>query len=208
MSRLVLICVSVSQTQTCVPIPPSLDQIVANSEIGLNLNTSEVFIVSLPEKLEQTISAVANYASSNTTVVIGLGSSEYVQTEELAINTDFVLVADNNLTLQNGNFDFRRARERRLQTTVVDSVIIAGEGIRHYTVGAIRFVTNGIVLQGNPLGMCSGGVVLQGTQANVLNTTFRGCRWNGDGGGLALTSAARCTIGRLVCASGCKAQAN
>jgi hypothetical protein len=175
-----------------------LDAIVSLSDSGLNLTASNVYIVSLSEKLQQTVVAVASTNVTNTTVVIGLGSGEYFHTEEILINTDFVLVADTNLTLQDVDFDFRRVR-RRLQTTITDPIIVAAEGKRHYIVGAVNMATNGIVLQGNPAGAYSGGIELQGTRANMLNTTFRDCRVNGSGGGLSLTLGARCTMGRYEC---------
>ena len=79
---------------TCVPIPASLESIAAANNVTIDFNTTEVFIVTEPGKLEDTIGAAV--ASSNeTAVVIVLGPGLYPQTAAYTLTSNVFILVDN-----------------------------------------------------------------------------------------------------------------
>jgi hypothetical protein len=170
---------------TCVAVPPNVIEAAAANNITIDFATTEVFVVQEPGRLEDTIGAAA---VTNQTVIIVLAPGLYPQLNSYVLTTNVVILADATLQQQGGR--------RGLQTTLVDPVIYATAGNRHFVLSNATIWTDGIIFQGSPPGSFSGGVELQaGATGLFVNTTFRSCRNTGNGGGLRLVGGSSCTVG-------------
>lgn len=176
-----------TSTLECVPIPSSLQNIIAGSNTGVNLTTADVYIVAQSGKLEDTIGATAQ---SNETVVIALGPNVYPQQGTYVITTNMVLV--------NGVATGNRRRHRFLQSYVNNSVILAPPNNRHFTMANATLIADGVTFVGDVTGASSGGVVLSGPSAKgeFFNSLFTRCRAGAgnSGGGLLLAGGASATV--------------
>ncbi len=179
---------------TCVPIPASLESIAAANNVTLDSNTTEVFIVTEPGKLEDTIGAAA--ASSNeTTVVIVLGPGLYPQTAAYTLTSNVVILVDNT-----GGVARRRlgalGPRHLLTETVENAVIYANSNSRHFTMSNASLFTDGVLFLGSLTDYYSGGVELRDlAQGFFYNTTFRHCHNQTNGGGLLLTGGSSALVG-------------
>ena len=100
---------------TCRPIP------AAANDLPIDLNTSTIFIVTEPDKLEDTIGAAAA-ASNETTVVIVLGPGLYPQTAAYTLTSNVVILADSTGGVARRRLgDLANDGRRHLQTTIVDT---------------------------------------------------------------------------------------
>lgn len=175
---------------TCVPIPASINDLAANSD--LNLTQSDVYVITESGALEGTIGAAAGNTNTSTeTIVIALGPNLYPQQGTYTITTNVVIVNDPTQGSATGS-----SRARHLQTYVNNSVIVAPPNTRHFTIVGAGLFTDGVTFMGSSNGVSSGGVELDG--ANGLgvfaNTVFQNCRATGNGGGLLLTNGAWATL--------------
>lgn len=94
---------------TCVPIPQSLENALAASNLTIDFNTTEVYIVEEPIKLEGTLGAAA--AAGNQTVIIALApSTTYPQTQTYEFRSNVIIIADTGIITS--------GRRRQLQSTV------------------------------------------------------------------------------------------
>ena len=179
---------------TCVPIPASLESIAAANNVTLDSNTTEVFIVTEPGKLEDTIGAAA--ASSNeTTVVIVLGPGLYPQTAAYTLTSNVVILVDNT-----GGVARRRlgalGPRHLLTETVENAVIYANSNSRHFIMSNASLFTDGVLFLGSLTDYYSGGVELRNlAQGFFYNTTFRDCHNQTNGGGLLLTGGSSALVG-------------
>lgn len=100
---------------TCVPIPQSLQSALAAANLTIDFNTTEVFLVSEPTKLEDTLGAAA--AAGNQTVIITLAASTtYLQTQAY-VTSNVIILADGSM----GD-----GRRRQLQTVRTDINTLRG----------------------------------------------------------------------------------
>lgn len=177
---------------TCVPIPASVFDEAAAYNITIDFNTTEVFVVQEPGKLEDTIGAAA---LTNETVVIVLSPGLYPQVGSYVLTTNVVVLADPTLQ-QGGRRRLLDAGHRELQGAAEEAIIYATAGNRHYVMSGATIWLDGIALQGAPTGPVSGGVELQnGARGLFIKTTFRACRSAGDGGSLRLVGGSSCSVG-------------
>ena len=103
---------------TCVPIPASITDLAANSD--LNLTQVDVYIVTEQSAFEDTIgAAAANTNTSTEAIVIALGPNLYPQQGIYTITTNIVIVNDPTQGSATGS-----SRVRHLQTYVNNSVIM------------------------------------------------------------------------------------
>ena len=179
---------------TCVPIPASLESIAAANNVTLDFNTTEVFIVTEPGKLEDTIGAAA--ASSNeTTVVIVLGPGLYPQTAAYTLTSNVFILVDS--TAGEARRRLGAHGPRHLETISVDNaVIFAVSDSRHYIMSNATLFTEGVVFQGSLTSYYSGGVELRNlAQGFFYNSTFRDCHNQTNGGALLLTGGSSAFVG-------------
>jgi hypothetical protein len=181
---------------TCVPIPASINDLADNMD--LNITQSDVFVVSESSKLEDTIGVAAE--NSTQTVVIALGPNVYPQRGSYRITSNLVIVNDRNQGRPNSADRMRHLLARGLQTSVNNSVIVAGPNARHFTIADAVLLTDGVTFVGDPTASSSGGVELDGATAQGIfyTTTFQNCRTTGNGGGLRLTNGASASLYRYV----------
>lgn len=120
----------------CVPIPEDLQDAVAANNISLNLNNTDVYIVTESLKLEETIAAVA---STNETVVISLSPNIYPQQTAFVITTNLFIIRTSDPAAGAGR---RRLGQhgRLLQPTdtYTDATLVAGPNSRHFVMAAGR----------------------------------------------------------------------
>jgi len=147
----------------------------------VNLNTSDIFIVEEPLKLQDTLGRADNSSNLNTTdpnsaIVIIISPGVFPVQDSTVVRVPLVLVADNAVSTR-----------RRLQTAV-NPVIVAVSGRRHFIVDSTSLTTDGIVFQGAVTAAYSGGVELVGTNpvGKFISTTFRSCSWESNGGAVLL----------------------
>jgi predicted outer membrane repeat protein len=198
-----------------VAVPASVFQAASDFNITIDFNTTEVFVVEEPGKLEDTIGAAA--LAGEESVIIVLGPGLYPLLQNYVLTTNVVIVAE---TLARR----RMLRSEHGQTLSSEPVVIyATQGSRHFIMSGATLYTDNVILQGAPTGLYSGGVELQdGAMGLFIKTAFLSCRTAGEGGALQLTGGSTCTIGSgavfadnvaaqggaIHVASGCTVQVN
>jgi hypothetical protein len=171
-----------------------LESVIAQGNVSINLNTSDIYLVMLPSKLEDTVARATNASNlnggdPNAAIVIALAPGLYPVQDVTVLRANVVIVVD--YTIQSGG------RRRELLGALFDPVIFATSDVRHFIVADGGSLTiNGLIFRGALTGNYSGGIELQGrtSVANFFNTTFQGCRWAGNGGALFLSSGSQCSI--------------
>ncbi len=180
---------------TCVAIPGSLDNIAAANNLTIDFATTEVFIVTEPSKLEDTLGAAAFAGSSGKAVVVVLGPGAYPQTEVYTLTSNVYILVDSA-----GGEARRRqllhADHRHLGLTIENAVLTAPSSSRHFVMSSSTLVTDRVLFQSALDGSYSGGVELRdGAQALFYNTTFRHCQTTGNGGALLLEDGSTALVG-------------
>lgn len=206
---------------TCVPIPQSLQNALAAANITIDFNTTEVFLVEEPTKYEDTLGVAA--AAGNQTVVISLAPNTlYPQTQGYVFTSNVVIVADG---VTGGGRRQRQLQTVRAGKNVLTvcfeqgcgrpflslcisyissqqasvPIVYALSDARHYTMQNATIVTEGVIFEGSPNGAYSGGIELtQQAMGYFYTTSFRRCRWQGDGGALRLVGGSTAQLGTYV----------
>jgi hypothetical protein len=142
---------------TCVPIPQSLENALAAANITIDFNTTEVYIVAEPTKLEDTLGAAAS--ASNQTVIITLApDTTYPQTQAYVFRSNVIILAQ---TSTGGR------RRRQLQSTVGEPVWCVTDRLGSMTV-SYEPPTNLVYLHpGRP-----------STRSSMLHPTIATCPWS------------------------------
>jgi hypothetical protein len=175
---------------TCVPIPQNLVNITQGNTT-VNLNTSDVFIVELPSSFQDTLGRADNTSNLNTTdpgaaiVIVLPPDGVFPVPDNTVIRVPVVLFGDPGVSTG-----------RRLQTDN-RPLITAFSGLRHFIVDSTTLTADGVVLQGAINAAYSGGLEFVGTNpvGQLSRTTFRSCRWAGNGGAVLLGgSGAQCFV--------------
>lgn len=179
---------------TCVPIPSSVSDLAASS--NLNVTQSDVYVVSESGALESTIGVAASNGTTAEAVVIALGPNLYSQQGTYTITTSVLIVNDPAQGSATSSKRMARLQARGPQTYVNNSVIVAPPSTRHFTIMGAGLFTDGVTFMGASTGASSGGVELDGANAMgiFVNTLFQGCRATDSGGGLLLVNGASATL--------------
>ena len=167
---------------TCVPVPQNLINITTQGNFTVNLNTSDIFIVEEEQdKFQDTLGRASNPDNLNTTdpnaaIVIVISPGVFPVQDTVVVRVPLIIIADDGLSTR-----------RRLQT-VVNPVILAVSGKRHFIVDSTSLTTHGIVFQGAVSAAYSGGLEFLGTNpvGQFIRTTFLSCRWASNGGAVLL----------------------
>jgi hypothetical protein len=178
-----------------VAIPGSLESIAAANNLTIDYNTTEIFIVTEPGKLEDTIGAAS--FNSNTTTVVVLGPGVYPQAGTYTLTSNIYILVDST-----GGAPARRrlllnapTTHHRHLLTLDRAIIYARSDNRHFTMSNASIFTDGVIFEGSSTTYYSGGVVLENQATGFFyNTTFHHCHTQGNGGALLLTDGSSCTL--------------